>query len=161
MTTDLTNNGDIPFETLVARSMASLRLQTGIHEHLFQIDKAAWALDQDTGLITFTNPDGLVATASAQIIGTYDTTDGTWLWAWDNPSVEAKLAGDAKAARDYGNKHTISELTTAKLTISEDRCWELAAIACELAGDQGVYRGPADSTRVFIAFGAMKLSKQK
>ena len=141
--------------------MESLRIKTGMHDRLFQIGKSAWAVDQDTGLITFTSPDGIVATASAQIIGTYNTTDGTWLWAWDNPSVESKLVSDAIIAREYGRKHTVSDLTTAKLNITEDKCWELAAVACELAGEQGVYRGPAGSTQVFIAFGTVKLAKPK
>ena len=160
-TTDSAIGDDLPYGTLVARAMESLRMKTGMHDRLFQISKAAWAVDQDTGLITFTSPDGLVATAAAQIIGSYDTADGSWLWAWDNPSVQSKLLTVALTAREYGRKHAIAELTTAELNISEDKCWELAAVACELSGDQGVYRGPAGNTRVFISFGAVKLTKSK
>ena len=54
----------LPHKTLVARSMEELRIKTGMHDGLFRIGKAAWQLDQDTGLITFTSPSGLVATAT-------------------------------------------------------------------------------------------------
>jgi hypothetical protein len=116
-------------------------------------------LDQDTGLITFTSPSGLAATAPAQIIGTYNTASGTWLWAWDNPSINPNLTLNAEIAREYGEKRGISDLTERKIATTEDKCWEFTALACKLCNDQGAYRGPAGATMVFITFGSVKVGK--
>jgi hypothetical protein len=150
-----------PHATMVARSLEDLRIKTASFERLFQIGEADWALDQDRGEIVFTSPQGLVATAPAQIAGTYNTDDSTWLWAWDNPSIAEPLAAHAKLARQYGERRRVAELTTHKLTITEEKAWELAALTCKLGNDQGVYRGPAGPTMVFITFGEVTLEKQQ
>ena len=54
------------------------------------------------------------ATAPAQIVGTYNTANGTWLWAWDNPSINPNLTLNAEITREYGEKRGISELTDAR-----------------------------------------------
>jgi hypothetical protein len=43
----------------------------------------------------------------------------------------------------------------------QEKCWEFAALNCKLGNDQGVYRGPAGETTVFIAFGEVKLQKPR
>ncbi len=146
---------------MVARGMEELRLKTVINIRLFQMDKAFWAVDQETGVITFTSPDGLIATAPAQIVGSFNTADNAWLWAWDNPSVFPKLRQHANLTREYGKIRKIQEFTTAKFTTTEEKCWEFTALACKLGDGQGAYRGPAGDTKVFITFGAVTLQKAK
>src|SRR5262245_19604790 len=153
--------GEIPHTTMVARSIEELRIKTASFDRLFQIGEADWQLDQDQGEIIFTSPKGLVATAPAQIAGTYNTEDGTWLWAWDNPSIAAPLTAHANVVRQYGSQRKIAELTTRKLKITEDKAWELAALTCKLGNYQGAYRGPAGATMVFITFGEVKLEKHR
>ncbi|MGH7972505.1 MAG: DUF6882 domain-containing protein, partial [Limisphaerales bacterium] len=41
---------------------------------------ARWDLNQDNGVLIFTFPDKKV-TCDAQIIGSFDMSRGTWLWA--------------------------------------------------------------------------------
>lgn len=139
--------------------MEELRINTGMHDRLFQISKANWQLNQDTGIITFTSPEGLVASAPAQVVGSYNIVDSTWLWAWDNPSIEPTLTEHSKITRDYGTKRGIAELTTAKLTTTQEKCWEFTSLTCKLGNNQGAYRGPAGETMVFITFGAVTLKK--
>jgi hypothetical protein len=148
---------DSDTRTLIDRSVEELRLKTEAHDTAWQIGEAAWELDQDTGLITFTG-DKLVATAPAQVIGTYNTDDGTWLWSWDNPSIEAKLQDHALKVREHGQQHNVAALTTRKLDCSEEQAWEWTALACHLSEAQGAYRGPAGSTLVFMTFGKVTLS---
>ena len=92
-----------------------------------------------------------------QIIGTFDTNDSTWLWAWDNPSVRASLSHHAAQLREYGETNGVSELTTRKLSATEEQCWEFTALACKLNDAQGGYRGPSGSTLVFMTFGRPEL----
>jgi len=149
------------FRTLLAQSMEELRAKTEAHDGTWHLGKADWDVDQSTGQIVFTAPGGITATCPVQIIGTYNTDDNTWLWGWDHPSVEPALQEHAALVRDYGEQNGIEKLTTRKLHCSEGEAWEFTAVACKLAGAQGGYRGPMDSTLVFMTFGKVTLSKSK
>src|SRR5262249_39963895 len=108
------------YDELVRRGMNDLELKHAMYERTFQISQAAWNVDQDAGLIRFQSPDGNVATAQVQIIGMYNNTEGTWQWAWDNPSVNRPLAALADSMRAYGQQNNLLELTTAKLPCNEE-----------------------------------------
>jgi len=112
--------------------MEELRLKTAAHDRLWHLSNADWSVDQDTGEIAFSTPNGVVATCPVQIIGTFDTNDSTWLWAWDHPSVRASLRNHAAQVREYGETNGVSELTTRKLSATEEQCWEFTALACKL-----------------------------
>jgi hypothetical protein len=57
--------------------MEELRLKTAAHDGAWRLGEAAWNVDQETGTIVFTRSDGITATCPVQIIGTYNTEDGT------------------------------------------------------------------------------------
>lgn len=148
------------FRLLIEKSMNHLQTLTSSHDSMWGLGSAAWGADLQEGIITFDTEDGTHVEAPVQVIGTYNTQDGTWLWGWDHPSVSEPLSQHAQLAFDYGQKHGIAELTTRKVTCSEDCCWEFTALACFLAQAQGAYRGPAGPTHVFMTFGAVNISKQ-
>ena len=141
--------------------MEELQAKTTAHDASWRLGQADWNVDQDNGEIVFTTPDGVTATAPVQIIGTYNSLDSTWLWAWDNSSIDVALQFHAGKVREYGFKHGIDELTTRKLQCTEDDAWMLTALACKLCDAQGAYRGPADSTFIFMTFGDVTLTKQQ
>jgi hypothetical protein len=146
-------------DTQIERAVNGLRAMTAAHDGMWQISEAAWNVNQDEGTITFDSPKGMRAKAPVQIIGSFNTQDGTWLWGWDNPSLEAPLVEHARKVRAYGQEKGYDILTTPKLVCPEDQCWELAALACMLCKAQGAYRGPAGTARVFMTFGNVTLSK--
>jgi len=149
------------FATLQKVSMEELKLKTDAHRQAWGMDKSIqWDLSQDSGELVFSLPDGLKAVCPAQIIGTYNTEDHTWLWAWANSSIEDKLKADALKLRKYGEDHHIDRLTQRKWVGTEDDAWAMVALAVKLNGEQGGYRGPAGTTHVFIAFGKVALSKR-
>jgi hypothetical protein len=149
------------FPTLQKLSVEELRLKTQAHKKAWGFDKFdRWDLDQDTGELVFSFPDGIKAVSPAQIIGTYNTRDHTWLWAWANPSIDEKLSADALKVRKYGEEHKIDRLTKSKWAGIEEDAWAMAALAVKLCGKQGAYRGPAGATHVFIVFGEVTLSKK-
>ncbi len=150
---------DTEFRSFVERSMEELRAKTSAHDALWHLSEADWDVDQERGVIRFTRSDGLVAECPVQIVGTYDTTDGTWLWGWDHPSVEPPLQQHAAVVKSYGKEHGIEKLVTRKVNCTEDEAWEFAAVACKLAEAQGAYRGPSGSTLVFMTYGEVKLSQ--
>ncbi len=80
------------FATLQKMSIEELKLKTEGHVKMWGLDRIErWDLSQESGELVFTLRDDLKAVAPAQIIGTYNTEDKTWLWAWANPSIEDKL----------------------------------------------------------------------
>lgn len=146
------------YATLLAQSLAELRLKTDAHDGTWQLGECSWNVDQSAGTIIFTRPDGMMITCPVQIIGTYNTLDGTWLWAWDHPSVVPALQDHAWAVRAYGEAQGIERLTTRKFICSETEAWELTALSCKLCEAQGAYRGPAGTALVFMTFGTVTLN---
>ena len=143
----------------VEKAMYALQAQTAAHDAAWQLGKAEWSVDQDLGTIQFTSPRGIVATGRVQIVDTYNTKDGTWLWGWDHPSVAPPLSAHAKKVEAYGRQNGFDVLTTRKLQIPEEQCWELTALACMLNEAQGAYRGPAGPTLIFLTFGNVTLRR--
>jgi len=143
----------------IEKAVSGLQALTAAHDGVWQIGQAAWSVDQEQGTITFNSPKRIVATAPVQVIGSYNSQDGTWLWSWNNPSLEVRLTEHARKVQAFGNEKGYAILTTPKLECPEEQCWELTALACMLAGAQGAYRGPAGATRVFMTFGQVKLTK--
>jgi hypothetical protein len=149
------------YNMLEERAMNELRLKTEAALGLYRLGERSWAVDQAAGTVTFDHPEnGTRATAPLQIIGTYDPEDGTWLWAWDHPSIMEPLRVHAETVRRYGEEHGIAELTQAKVRCAEDDCWRFAALACHLNEAQGAYRGPTGGPLVFLTYGTVTLSKR-
>jgi hypothetical protein len=149
------------FRTLIEQCMEELRVKTAAHDaswHLGEI--ARWSVDQDAGTIVFACPNGITATCPVQIVGTYNTEDGTWLWGWDHPSVQPAVGEHARKVKAYGEENGIPRLITRKLNCTEDEAWEFTALACKLGDAQGAFRGPSGPTRVFMTFGTVTLQKQ-
>jgi hypothetical protein len=149
------------FSKLVDSSMEELRLKTTAAQGWGLGKFARWGLNMDDGVLVFSNPDGYTASGPAQIIGSFDSLDNTWLWGWDNPSVPDALKKDALKVKAYGEQNGITKLTTAKWTATESNAWEMVALATKLCGSQGAYRGPAGTTFVFITFGTVQIEKGK
>jgi hypothetical protein len=136
------------FPTLQKMSIEELQLKTRGHVVTWGLDRISrWDLDQDTGELAFSFDDGFKAVAAAQIIGTYNSEDHTWLWAWANPSVDDALKKDALKVRKYGEEHHVERLTKAKWVGTEEDAWAMTALAVKLCEEQGAYRGPAGETK--------------
>jgi Family of unknown function (DUF6882) len=119
-----------------------------------------WDLDQERGLLVFTDPERGRAEAPAQIAGTYNAEDGTWLWAWANPSISGSLARDSHVVREYGDTHGFAMLTQSEVSCTEEMAWKLAALTMKMNKRQGVYRGPAsDTLHIFLVFDKVTLSQ--
>ncbi|MES2895277.1 MAG: hypothetical protein V4759_04540 [Pseudomonadota bacterium] len=118
-----------------------------------------WDVDLDLGTIQFSNAAGRVATSQVQIIGTYDSNEGIWLWGWANPSVSPPQAHAARLVRDFGEKYGLSDLTERMIHCSQEEAWQFTAIGLHLSGGAGSYRGPAGSTFVFMTFGEITIQR--
>jgi hypothetical protein len=151
---------DPTLKTLTEKAMYDLQAKTVAHQTVWGLGKSdRWELNQDNGNLIFTFPDKTV-TCEAQIIGSFNKTEGTWLWAWANPTVATNLTRASQQLRDYGNQHKYDKLRLAKWKATENEAWEMVALATLLCEAQGAYRGPAGDTYVFMTFGPPKIQKR-
>ena len=114
-----------------------------------------WDLDQSTGQITWVFPDK-TATASAQILASYNRGAGSWLWAWANDSVLPELSRDSRAIRDWAEANGHTNLTAPKVDASDEVADTLTAIALRVTRATGFYRGDG-ATMPIITFGPVTL----
>jgi hypothetical protein len=158
------NRGDAPVllepDLTIARANNEMQIRTQTAIDMWGLDTAAWDADLDAGTITFTHAEKrLVVTAPVQVIGTYNTEDGSWLWGWDHPSVPEPLGEHARRVRDFGQQYGLAALTTRKIVASMEDAWGFTALACHLGGGQGGYSGPSGATRVFMTYGTATIRK--
>jgi Family of unknown function (DUF6882) len=145
------------YDAYVARGREKLRLNTALQDRMFQINRAAWDVDQLAGVIRFQSPTGVIASAPVQIIGSF--TAGTWTWAWANPLVNPKVARHAGQLRAYGTGHSVADLTAAKVMCDQQHCWDFVAADVAMNDDaRGGFVGTAGDTMVFMTFGEVTLT---
>jgi hypothetical protein len=133
--------------------MEEMKFKQEVNTATLGLDKLErWDADLERGIITFSNPDGFTVMGDVQVIGSYDTDGGTWLWGWDHPSVDPPLAHAARLARDFGKKYDLRQYTERLVQCSEDDAWQFTAVAQYLAKATGSYRGPTGSAYVYMIF---------
>lgn len=109
--------------------------------------------DQDTGRLTLKFARGRTVAARAQILGSFDPRDRSFLWAWANPSLLPAICEDAERAKAEGERLGLAALTTPTQTVVFDNLKPLLALAARTGGADGVYRGMVNgSTSVFLSF---------
>lgn len=116
-------------------------------------EETRWNLEMHSGELRFEFADGNVRSVPVQIVGTYDTRDGSFMWGWDHPSVPEALRRAARRVHDYGTEHGIERFTTRTVACTEDDAWDFTAAAAMLDGAAGAYRGDAGGTWVYMSFG--------
>jgi hypothetical protein len=81
-------------------AVEGLRQQTAAHSATWRLGQGeSWAADLDAGTIVFSFTDGTTVSAEIQVVGTYNTVDGTFLWGWDHPSIPENLREHALLAK--------------------------------------------------------------
>ncbi|MHC4512290.1 MAG: DUF6882 domain-containing protein [Planctomycetota bacterium] len=109
-----------------------------------------WDMDQHAGELVFSNSEGPRVVCKMQIAGTYSNESRTWLWSWNNASIQAHLKEAATIARRFGQEHGIDELTTAKWDADEADAWAMTAVTANLVQAKGAYRGEDESGLTFM-----------
>jgi hypothetical protein len=110
-----------------------------------------YAFDQDLGKIELTFADGRKIVANGQLLGSFDPRDGTFLWAWANPSIRPALLEDAHRAQAEGRRIGDAALTTPIQAADFDQLTALLALVSQIAGADGLYRCITNgSTSVFV-----------
>lgn len=122
-------------------------------------EQKQWNIDQQEGVLRLTFADGVVAELPAQIVGSLNQTDGSWLWGWANDSLRESMKRDVQKVREYGEAHQMPLLTLPEWSADKQQAWNMAAIATKLCDAQGAFCGSSGSTLIFFLFGEVGLSK--
>ncbi|MEM7734171.1 MAG: DUF6882 domain-containing protein [Deinococcota bacterium] len=149
----------LDIDNLLIQAYEALQQQTATHAQTWRLgEEASWSLDQEAGVLRLEFANARVAQAPVQIIGTLH--QGIFQWAWANASVSDALSQHAKTVHDYGAEHDITLLTQPKLPADEDQAWQYTALASQLAGAQGAYRGHVADAElyVYMTFGKVAMS---
>ncbi len=146
------------FAVLLDHSRLHLAALTQGHQAGWRFgEHERWGIHQDEGLLRFNFADGLVAEAPAQAVGSFSQVDGTWLWAWANPSIGDELKRDALKVRQYGEEHSIPRLTTPQWRGDPEWAWSMTAFAAMHCGSQGAFCGTMGPMLTFLTFGEPRL----
>ncbi|MFE4546858.1 DUF6882 domain-containing protein [Streptomyces sp. NPDC056785] len=116
-----------------------------------------WDLNQRTGEIKWTFPDR-VATAPAQILGSYNRSTSSWMWAWANDSILPSMSRDAEKVRAWAAAHGHSGLGLPRVEVDEETAGTIAAVALRITGAAGFYRGGGRTAFPVITFGPVTLT---
>ncbi|MEJ7137372.1 DUF6882 domain-containing protein [Amphibiibacter pelophylacis] len=141
-------------DPFLQQALEALQAQTAQNSRDWGLGtEARWNLEMNEGSLRFTFADGRVLQAPVQVVGTYSTASGSFLWGWDHPSVPQPLRRAAQKVCDYGLAHGMEPLTMRSIACSEDEAWAYTAAAAQLDGAAGAYRGDAGGTWVYMVFG--------
>ena len=148
-------------EGTLERSIAELTLKQEANIEAWGLGSIErWDTDLDLGVIQFSNSDGFNVTGQVQVVGTYDGEEGSWLWAWDHPTVPEPLAQAAELTRQFGEMHGLGRYTTPMIRCTHDHAVEFMAVALHLSGGTGAYRGPfGDASFMYMTFSDVVITR--
>lgn len=119
---------------------------------------ARWDYDEETQLITFSNPGkrptaGKPATLAFRYtdVGTFSLESQSWLWAWANESNSEEMVEKAVVLQELHQATRKRLFTEPLIECDEYLAWALAAVAVEHFGSLGVYRAPVEHLWVFMS----------
>ena len=111
-----------------------------------------WTLDLSAGRLNFSFADGRNMSGQIQVLGTFNKKDGSFLWAWDNPSIPNALRLSAMAIRDWAEANGEQELTQPKIHVDETRIWAWLGFSARESGADGGYRVNSNGTDIYLTY---------
>lgn len=115
----------------------------------------SWDVNLGTGIISFIFPDKKV-TANVQIVGSLH--NGTFMWAWEHPSVPLAYQSASLLAKKWGEENGLTEYTTHVVPADESKAWDFTAVAARLSNATGTYSAKTGETRIFMTFGPISIN---
>lgn len=111
----------------------------------------SWGYDTDTARLRFVLADGRTWELPGQIIGSWSSHEGTFMWGWANSSVPEIARSAVAQVREYGAAVRIAALTTETFSCSQQLAVRVALLAAQQMNALGVYGGAHAGGAVFIA----------
>lgn len=101
-----------------------------------------WQIHPEAAMFVFTTADGRRAAAEYGVIGSWNESSHSWLWAWGFPDdwLEGPEAGAARRLRAEGERRGWRAVTERHLLVNMHQAWHLTDLAAGVAGWPMVYR---------------------
>ncbi len=146
-------------ETLLVQGRELIDRSTRAHAERWGLGTAQrWVLDQDSGTILWSFEDRVVS-APAQILGSWNSKVSTFVWSWDNDTIQASLCEAAEQVRAFGVANEVPALTSSPLNLNEEQVRDLVAVAAAITGSTGLYH-PYDGTMAtYVSFGTVTIEE--
>ena len=146
-------------ETLLLEGRDMIDRTSKAHRERWGLGSAKrWVLDQDDGRIVWSFDDH-VASAPAQILGSWNGKVSSWVWSWDNESVQPSVRTTAEEVRAIGVEHGVGALSTSPLKLNEEQVRDLVAVAFRLAGCTGLYHHYDGVLATYVTFGPVTVEE--
>ena len=146
-------------DVLVTEGHSDIARTTDEHTARWGLGSARrWFLDQAEGRIVWSFEDH-VASAPAQILGSWNAEVNTFVWAWDNASIAEPLRSTAADVRAFGAEHGIGALTSSPLDLDEARVRDVVALAFRVGRCTGLYHPFDGRLASYIAFGDVTIEE--
>ncbi len=146
-------------ETLVSEGHEAIARTTDEHSARWGLGTARrWVLDQQDGRIVWSFEDH-VASAPAQILGSWNSEVNSFVWAWDNDTITDPLCETAVTVRAFGEEHGIAALTASPLQLDEAKVRDVVALAFRVGRCSGLYHPFDGRLASYIAFGEVTLEE--
>jgi Family of unknown function (DUF6882) len=137
------------FDALVEKSVAELSTKQSVFEKMI-IGYTDFRFSQETGQLVLSAPKKPAVVADVQLVGTVSKRSKTWLWAWANDTMAAKLKAESRRVRAYGRQHSYSRLTLSRWPAERSDGWAMAAAQAHLFGADAAFRTPNASGETFM-----------
>ena len=112
--------------------------QSWLRQQTEGLDHFDW--NQGSRLLVFSTPGMSPMIAEIDFVGDVSMKSNTWLWAWDNPSVDESLKTASRRVKKFGETRRIPRLYKATWDATEVDGWEMTAISAEVLGAEAAYR---------------------
>ena len=117
-----------------------------------------WDFEQEKRQIVFSDKGVKKLIADVQRVGSW-AANRTWMWAWNNSTLDGALKKDAEKVREFGKEKKYSELTTSIFSSDPDYAWTLTAAAGYLTKAKTSYRGQNGTGFVYFLITDLKWVK--
>lgn len=117
-----------------------------------------WDFKQDTRQIVFSDKGVDKLIADVQIVGSW-AANNTWMWAWNNETLDRALVTDSIKFREFGTQKKYSELTTPIFSSDQDYAWTLTGAAGYVTKAKTAYRGQNGTGYVYFLITDLKWVK--
>jgi hypothetical protein len=144
------------FEDLVVTATSYLRdCQESLKRSHFLDRWPRYDWSQETRQLIFSDRGRPKVVADIQFVGSVSIITDTWLWAWDNATIESELCEAMLKIRQYGVANAFPHLTVPKWRAQEVDGWEMTSIAALLLRAKGAYRTPGETGSTFMILTAI------
>ncbi len=100
-----------------------------------------------------------VASAPAQILGSWNAQVSSFVWSWDNETIQPALRVTAEEVRAFGLENDVPALYTSPLRLDEEQVRDLVALAFRIGGCTGLYHPYDGVLATYIAFGPVTIEE--